>query len=474
MKRLFAVLLVLVAILAFSACTKKNNPAETTGTPGSTTTVPEQTTQPDGTTAPPEQTTTPPDTTVDPSCTNHTYSDWSVTKEPGCETTGEKQRQCSNCGTVEKATVDAKGHTEVKVSGRAATCTSSGLTEGSKCSACGKVLKKQETTAVKGHKKTTLAGKAATCTESGLTEGSKCSTCEIIIKAQTTIPAKGHTSVAVAAKDPTCQEAGLTEGTKCSTCGTVLKPQQTVAAKGHTEVVITGKAATCGETGLTDGKICAFCGEIIVAQEIIPSLEHTYGEWYTYQEATCAQAGWLRQECSVCGDYIEEAIAATGEHNYVAGVCTGCGDQIVGSTCLTYELSSDGTYYICTGTTTVTPQQELIIPSYYNGKPVKQVGNGNPQFCDTYKLTIMEGVERITESTFYLNKKLEEVHLPSTLTYIGNGAFNWCDNLKSVYVNTSGWQQINKYVGTQESVDFSNPTQVAQLLRTSSSNYYQR
>ena len=82
--------------------------------------------------------------------------------------------------------------TEEILSGKAATCTEAGLTEGKKCSVCGTVIVAQEEIAALGHKEETLPAKAATCTATGLTEGKKCSVCGTVTVAQTTIPA-GHT-----------------------------------------------------------------------------------------------------------------------------------------------------------------------------------------------------------------------------------------------------------------------------------------
>ena len=110
-----------------------------------------------------------------------------------------------------------------------------------------------------------------------------------------------HIEEAVAGKAATCTETGLTEGKKCTVCGTTTVEQEKIDALGHKEETVAGKAATCTETGLTDGKKCTVCGVTTVAQTEIP---------------------------------------ATGEHNYVNGTCTGCGDTEL------VEIDYSGTYYI--------------------------------------------------------------------------------------------------------------------------------
>lgn len=116
------------------------------------------------------------------------------------------------------------------------------------------------------HDIVTLEGKEATCTESGLTEGSYCATCGIVFSEQTEIPAFGHTIVIDKALEPGCIDVGLTEGSHCSTCGLILVEQQQIPATGHTVVVTKGVEATADTPGLTDGSVCSVCGEVLSIQ----------------------------------------------------------------------------------------------------------------------------------------------------------------------------------------------------------------
>ena len=195
---------------------------------------------------------------------NRQYGNHIATAVPGkgasCTETGLTDgTKCSVCETVilPQTEIPAKGHTEEVVPGKEATCTEAGLTEGKKCSVCEAVIVEQTEIEAKGHTEEVVPGKEATCTEKGMTEGKKCSVCEAVIVEQTEIAAKGHTEVAVPGKEATCTEAGLTEGKKCSVCGTVTVAQTEIAAKGHTEVTVPGKEATCTEAGLTEGKKCS-------------------------------------------------------------------------------------------------------------------------------------------------------------------------------------------------------------------------
>lgn len=76
---------------------------------------------------------------------------------PDCEAAGsyESVVYCDLCGgeiSRETITVSAKGHTKVTVPGKAATCKETGLTDGVKCSVCGKILTAQKTIAKADHK----------------------------------------------------------------------------------------------------------------------------------------------------------------------------------------------------------------------------------------------------------------------------------------------------------------------------------
>ncbi len=123
-------------------------------------------------------------------------------------------------------------------------------------------------------------GKDATCTESGLTEGSHCEICGEVIKAQEVIPAKGHTAVVDPAVPATCTETGLTQGSHCSVCNEVIVAQQVVKALGHLERMVPGYAATYTSAGLTDGIFCDRCNEWVVPQVVIPKLKpaHLIGD----------------------------------------------------------------------------------------------------------------------------------------------------------------------------------------------------
>ena len=237
-----------------------------------------------------------------------------------CTKTGLTEgSHCSVCNEVIKKqeVVPALGHQVVVDKAVAATCTKTGLTEGSHCSRCNTVIKKQEVVPALGHQVVVDKAVAATCTKTGLTEGSHCSRCNTVIKKQEVVPALGHKVVIDKAVAPTCTEVGYTEGSHCSRCGEVIKKQEVIPSKGHTPVIDEAVDATCQHTGLTTGLHCSTCGAVLIKQEVIPKLQHkiVYDKGKT---ATCTETGLTEgSHCSLCNEVFREqtVIPALG-HNY--------------------------------------------------------------------------------------------------------------------------------------------------------------
>ena len=125
----------------------------------------------------------------------------------------------------------------------------------------------------------TDAAVAATCTETGLTEGSHCSVCKEVFVAQKVVPAKGHTEVTDKAVTATCTEAGKTEGKHCSVCNTVLTAQEEVSALGHdfSEWSVLTPAAC--ETAGTKERTCQRDGCTKYETADISATGHSYNEY---------------------------------------------------------------------------------------------------------------------------------------------------------------------------------------------------
>ena len=85
------------------------------------------------------------DETIDDCSLNgHSWNEGEVTKQPTCTLEGVKEYTCTVCHEKKTENIAAKGHTEVKDPAVEATTEKTGLTEGSHCSVCNAVIKRQE------------------------------------------------------------------------------------------------------------------------------------------------------------------------------------------------------------------------------------------------------------------------------------------------------------------------------------------
>lgn len=178
----------------------------------------------------------------------HDYT--SQTVKPACETDGEKTFTCTRCGDTYTEVIKAKGHV-YKRTVVATGCETDGYTL-VECMECHDSFK-EDYVAAKGHTIVTDKAVAATCTTSGKTEGSHCSVCGKVIKAQTEIKAKGH----VAGDWITDKAAAVgVKGRKhrsCTVCGAVVETADipALSPKSISSATVSLSIATCS----FDGKV---------------------------------------------------------------------------------------------------------------------------------------------------------------------------------------------------------------------------
>ena len=386
----------------------------------------------------------------------HSWDSGKVTKAATCTAAGTKTYTCSRCKKTKTETITATGHKAVKDAAVAATCETTGKTEGSHCSVCNTVIKAQTTTAALGHnwdggkvtktatctaagtktytctrcKKTRTetiaatghkvvkdAAVAATCETAGKTEGSHCSVCNTVIKAQTTTAALGHSwDSGKVTKAATCTAAG----TKTYTCTRCKKTRtETIAATGHKAVKDAAVAATCETTGKTEGSHCSVCGTVLKAQTTTAALGHDYGEWKTIKAATYTEPGQAERVCRRNASHKEYRQLPILEKAKIA--LSACSIQLSEQT------------YVYDGI-----EKTPIVTITYNEKTLTEGKDYQVYFADnvnpgTAKITVIAKTDSDYTGTATITFEIRKA-LPENATVIEPGAFSNCTNLVNLNI----------------------------------------
>ena len=386
----------------------------------------------------------------------HSWDSGKVTKAATCTAAGTKTYTCSRCKKTRTETIAATGHKAVKDAAVAATCETTGKTEGSHCSVCNTVIKAQTTTAALGHSwDSGKVTKAATCT----TAGTKTYTCTRCKKTRTeTIAAAGHKAVKDAAVAATCETTGKTEGSHCSVCNTVIKAQtttaalghswdggkvtkaatctaagtktytctrckktrtETIAATGHKAVKDAAVAAICETTGKTEGSHCSVCGTVIKAQTTTAALGHDYGEWKTIKAATYTEPGQAERVCRRNASHKEYRQLPILEKAKIA--LSACSIQLSEQTYVYDGIEK-------TPTVTITYNEKTLT----EGKDyqVYLADNVNP---GTAKITVIAKTDSDYTGTATITFEIRKA-LPENATVIEPGAFSNCTNLVNLNI----------------------------------------
>ena len=185
------------------------------------------------------------------------------------------------------------------------------------------------------HTEAVDSGKEATCTETGLTEGKHCSVCMDVLVPQTEIPAVGHNLTLITGKAATCTEAGEKEHYHCSVCGKDFEDENgtteltdtSIPAKGHSLTKVDGSEPSCTEDGVKLHYHCSVCdkdfedanGAKEMTDTSIPTVEHEWGEWAVTTPATPEADGVETRKCTVCPQEETRPLTYTGNRLVLTG-----------------------------------------------------------------------------------------------------------------------------------------------------------
>lgn len=280
---------------------------------------------------------------------------WTVRYASTCVGYGIEERTCLTCNKTEYREIAMKDHTEVIDEAVPATCTSGGLTAGTHCSFCGRVLTPQEPIGALGHNYDSAwtTKSEATCQSNGY-EVQICDRdgCGEILDTRV-IDAIPHVwDYADDAerweevKAATCTEDGLEKRTCTATTGHPHEETRVIPKTGH-NMGTTVHAPTCTAYGYTEYGCLNGCDLESYQSDFVAPLGHDWNDGVITKEATCTENGVKTYKCKRddCGVTKTEVIPNNGGHNYVEDSaqyveptnsangkkvlkCSKCGDEI--------------------------------------------------------------------------------------------------------------------------------------------------
>ena len=336
-------------------------------------------------------------------------------KAPTCTEQGLTEgKQCSVCGTITVAqqTIPTVAHTYDNKYDES--CNECGFIRAAECAHI-------ETEILKGY--------AATCTSTGLTDGEKCKKCGEILTSQVAINTVPHVEVIDQAVAATCTSTGLTEGKHCSACTAILIAQTVTPIKEHKVVIDSAVNPTCTTAGLTEGRHCSVCNTITIAQNKIDALGHNESDWIIEKESTDIEEGYRYKICSRCGKKTaEEDIPCLPP---------------IGLDC---EINAENKTCTVTGIGSFS-DTELVIPKYIMGYKVIGIGAKAFENCaNLTKITLPETVKTIGTRAFYGCTGITEITIPESVSSIGTQIFYKASNLATVYYNGTYGSETNQFL----------------------------
>ncbi len=337
---------------------------------------------------------------------------------------------CELCGIEQGAPL---GHTLVKGTVHAATCTEGGYTEYS-CSVCDFTTTGDKVSAL-GHTLVKGTVHAPTCTEGGYTEYS-CSACDFTTT-DDKIASPGHTFGEWINNDEIklCDKVSVLTRT-CIVCGATEVENSDPAS--HKLVFHQSKAPTCTEAGYRAYNTCEKCD--YTTFEEIPA-GHTYTD--SVLPPTCLEGGYTTHTCSGCGDSYNDSYEGATGHTmgawYQSSDATTTHDGEMRSSCLNCShYETKGLPIVVTGNFGVgsTPSESASYTLYENGTlKISGTGatfgcgwNGANQPFKNYrdliaKVVIGEGITENTAGDFANLSNLTTVEFPTTFKKINTNAF---------------------------------------------------
>lgn len=265
-----------------------------------------------------------------------------------------------------------------------------------------------------GHIVVTDAAVSPTCTATGLTEGSHCSACSNVLTAQEIIPALGHSFA-----DGVCQNCDLIGGS----CGTNM----TWTLEDGT-LTISGTGAMKNYLDSSSTPWWDYHGTIqkVVAEEGVTSIGN-----YGFSWLTGASSIELPQTLTRIGSYAFSTCTELEEIEIPAAV-TKIGEWAFGNCWSLKKLEiPDGVTVIESDLCwSCSKLEEVILPD-----SIITISSSAFSSCENLKsLRLSDNLVTIAGSAFHGCSSLETIAIPASVTSIGSSAFTGCLGLKAIRV----------------------------------------
>ena len=366
-------------------------------------------------------------TETEPAECSHEFGSWKETIPATCISEGEVVRSCEACGESERAVIHKNdSHTVVFVEARAATCTSTGLSEGSYCSACGEVLVEQEILSALGH---TFVDGECFC---GATDG-------LAMKLSNdgsyyTVSGIGNCTDTVIVIPDTYKG----------------KPVKAIGQSAfHSNKKITEVVIGANITEIHDW---AFYQCTSLKRVTAPSIEAWLNIrfWDSHSNPLNKGAELYIGDERLVDLVVPDGIEKISKFSFFG--CTSIQSVTLGADVKTI---ADLAFHSCSEIVSVTFNDKLeTIAQYafFNCRkmncelkfPDTLVSIGNYAFANAGSVTgikLGSSLTTIEQAAFQGCAKVAEVTIPETVTYIGKYAFQYCNSLKSVVFEvTEGWK----------------------------------
>ena len=321
-------------------------------------------------------------------CKVHTFGDWEQTKAPSCTEEGIKKRICSVCQAGELQSIEKAPHTPVTDKAVEPTCTSKGLTEGSRCSVCETILVAQEELPMSDH---------------DFTSGDTCAICGAF---------KGSTGLKLNLIGDNYWVAGIGDCTdKTVYIPSVHEGKPVVGISGYAfrsctqieKVVMHDDILTLGEEAF---KGCKNLTEVVMSSSITTINPNTFSGCEKLYQLDISNIRTIRYS-AFAGSYIK-------------------------------ELTIKGNVTLDNGAFADSHVEKVVFESGTLSIPANM-------FKNTSKLksvTLPEGITTIGNAAFS-NSSIEKLTLPSTLKTVMGNVFENCTKLRSIDFSGASARIIN-------------------------------